>query len=48
VATRLFWPEHQSKIPANRQLGSHAARYRRHTGHITAARGYPFVEPEQG
>jgi hypothetical protein len=48
VATRLFRPEHQSKIPANRQLGSHAARYRCHTRHIAVARGDPFVVPEQG
>jgi hypothetical protein len=48
VVTRLFWPEHKSKIPANRQLGSYAARYRRHTRHIAAARGYTFVVPEQG
>jgi len=47
VATRLFRPELQSKIPTNRQLGSYAARDRRHTRHITAARGYTFVVPEQ-
>jgi hypothetical protein len=29
-------------------LGSYAARYRRHTRHIATARGYTFVEPEQG
>jgi hypothetical protein len=29
-------------------LGSYAARYRRHTRHIAAARGYTFVVPEQG
>ena len=48
MASRLFRPEHQSKIPANRQLDSHAGRDRRHTRYIAAARGYPFVEPEQG
>jgi hypothetical protein len=48
VATRLFRSEHKSKIPANRQLDSHADRYRRHTRHITAAWGYTFVEPKQG
>jgi len=48
VATRLFRPELQSKIPANRQLGSYATRYRRDPRHIAAARGYPFVVgPEQ-
>jgi len=47
VATRLFRPEHQSKIPANRQLGSYADRDRRHTRHIAATRGYTFVEPEK-
>jgi hypothetical protein len=48
VATRLFRPEPQPKISANRQLGSYTARYRRHTRHIAAARGYTFVVPEQG
>jgi hypothetical protein len=47
LATRLFRPEHQSKSPANRQLGSHTARYRRDTRHIAAAWGYPFIRPEQ-
>jgi hypothetical protein len=34
VAARLFRPEHQSKIPANRQLDSHAARNRGNTRRI--------------
>lgn len=47
MAARLFRSELQSKIPANRQLGSYPSRYRRHTRHIAAARGYKFIVPEQ-
>ena len=43
VATRLFWPEHQSKVPANRRLDSYLDRYRRHTHHIGAAWSYPYL-----
>jgi hypothetical protein len=43
VATRLFWSEPESKIPANRQLDSHADRYRCDTHHIAIAWSYHFL-----
>ena len=31
LGPRLLWPQYQSKIPAHRELDSHAARHRRHS-----------------
>ena len=51
VAVRLFRSEHQPKLPANRQLDSHSARYCRYPNCFEAVGGRVdplFVENRRG